>query len=224
MECRVTQSRWQLVVVLAGAPLFQGLLFLASGASLETHYRFAFLSGMTTEYIFFAVVLWFLRRNDLHLADVGLSLQGWAVEGAIGIGTGLLLFVAMGILIVGLTPLLPFIQSARPRPPWAAWVYGFALLTAFAPIEEIVWRGYAISALREHMRRFWLSALIASLSFGAMHWWGGWGLVVATAIVGLAYSALYRWRRGLFANIVAHFVSDFPLFLVMVLGIQPPDG
>jgi membrane protease YdiL (CAAX protease family) len=98
-----------------------------------------------------------------------------------------------------------------------------ALLTAFAPIEEIVWRGYAIKSLTQHLRSTGAAVLIASVAFGLMHWWGGPAHVVIASIVGIAFSGLYLWRRSLVANLVAHFVLDFPLVLFMLFPVAPPS-
>jgi len=214
---------WQLLLILLGAPLFQWVLFILSGVSFETHYQYAFLSGMAMEYIFLCLVVWFLRKNGRSLADIGFrSPERWFREILIGLGAGVALFLLMGILNWLLALIFTSPEIAAHRPVWAGWVYGFALLTAFAPIEEIIWRGYAITLLREHIRHTFLVVTIASLAFSLIHWWSGLGLVVSTTIVGYLYSGLFLWRRSLLTNIVAHFVSDFPLFVFMVLQITPP--
>jgi membrane protease YdiL (CAAX protease family) len=56
-----------------------------------------------------------------------------------------------------------------------------------------------------------------------MHWWGGPAHVVIASIVGIAFSGLYLWRRSLVANLVAHFVLDFPLVLFMLFPVAPPS-
>jgi membrane protease YdiL (CAAX protease family) len=214
---------WQIAFVLLGAPALQWLLFVASGVTFATFSRFAFLAGMLTEYIAFAFVLLILRRAGMRLSDIGLNAERWGRDTLVGIGAGVVLFVVSGVLMVVIEPILPSTLSRDPRPPWAAVVYAFALLTAFAPIEEIVWRGYAIKSLTQHLRSTGAAVLIASVAFGLMHWWGGPAHVVIASIVGIAFSGLYLWRRSLVANIVAHFVLDFPLVLFMLFPVEPPS-
>ena len=209
---------WQIISILLGAPTLQAFLYVASGVSSATFRRLTFIWGATTEYVVFAVVLLFLRQRRVRLADLGLRGEGWAREVLVGIAAGVSLFVFSGILMVLLEPILPSTLSREARPPWAAWVYAVALVTAFAPIEEIVWRGYAIRCLGEHMRR-WQAVLVASLAFGLMHWWGGPAHVVTSAIVGMAFSVLYLRRKTLVANIAAHVVLDLPLFLFMLFPL-----
>lgn len=217
-----TQSPlWQVTVVLLGAPALQALFFLLSGTTFEVHSRFAFLSGMVMLYLCFALVLWFMRQRGARLADLGFSKNRWGREVLMGIGAGILLFLFSGLLFVGIEKILPSAISREPRPLWATLIYGFALITAFAPIEEIIWRGYAIKALEERFKKRWLAVLVASVGFGLVHWWGGLGHVVAATIIGLAFSILYLWRKNLLTNIVAHFVTDLPLFLFLLFPVLP---
>lgn len=209
---------WQIILILLGAPALQALLYVASGVSSDTFSRFTFIWGAATEYVVFGVVLLFLRRRRVSLADLGVNGERWGREVLVGIAAGVSLFIFSGVLMVLLEPILPSTLSREARPTWAAWVYAVALVTAFAPIEEIVWRGYAIRCLGEYMRR-WQAALVASLAFGLMHWWGGPAHVVTSAIVGMAFSVLYLRRRTLVANITAHVVLDFPLFLFMLFPL-----
>ena len=213
---------WQIALVLLGAPALEALLFVASGVPFETFSRFTFIWGAPTEYIVFAVVLLFLRRGRVGLADLGLKGDGWGREVLVGIGAGVSLFLLSAVIMGPLEQVLPSTLSRDPRPPWAALVYAVALVTAFAPIEELVWRGYALRCLGEHLPRRCQAVLLASGAFGAMHWWGGPAHVVAASIMGVAFSALYLSRPTIVANITAHVVLDFPLVLFMLFPVAPP--
>ena len=213
---------WQVALVLLGAPAFQALLFFASRLDLATFSRFAFVAGLVTEYVVLALVLVFLRQRGMLLADIGLTTERWPREVMIGLVAGILLFILAGVGGYLVEQILPSTISREPRPTWAALVYGFALLTAFAPIEEIVWRGYAMAFLEERMRSRWAVVMVTSVAFGALHWWGGPATIVMATVMGVAFSMLYLWRRTLTANIVAHFVLDLPLFLLMLFPVQPP--
>ncbi len=208
---------WQIFLILLGAPALYVFIFVISGVSFETFSNYAFLAGMVVEYIFFGIVLWFLRRAGKHLSDIGLVMDKWPREVLLGLGLGVALFMLSGILIAIMESFLPYALSREPRPLWASLLFGFALVTAFAPIEEIIWRGYAVTFLRQHLN-VWLAVIIASATFGLMHWWGGVALMVETSIVGVLLSGLYLWRKNLVANIACHFMSDFPLFLFMLFA------
>ncbi|MFQ6059016.1 MAG: lysostaphin resistance A-like protein [Anaerolineae bacterium] len=208
---------WQVLVVLLGAPALYVLMFVISGVSFATFSRYAFIAGMVTEYIFLGIVVWFLRQTGKRLADIGLVMDQWRREALLGLGLGVVLFMLSGIMITTVERFLPSAISREPRPLWASLLFGFGVVTAFAPIEEIIWRGYAVTFLRQHLNT-WVAVIIASVTFGLMHWWGGIALMVEASIVGILLSGLYLWRGNLVANIVCHFVSDFPLFLFMLFA------
>lgn len=208
---------WQVLVVLLGAPALYVLMFVISGVSFATFSRYAFIAGMVTEYIFLGIVVWFLRQTGKRLADISLVMDQWRREALLGLGLGVVLFMLSGIMITTVERFLPSAISREPRPLWASLLFGFGVVTAFAPIEEIIWRGYAVMFLRQHLNT-WVAVIIASVTFGLMHWWGGIALMVEASIVGILLSGLYLWRGNLVANIVCHFVSDFPLFLFMLFA------
>lgn len=211
---------WRVFTVLLGAPALYVFIFAISGVSFVTFSNYAFLAGMVVEYVFLGIVVWFLHQEGKRLTDVGFKKDRWQREVLLGVSLGLALFMLSGILITIAESFLPSAISREPRPLWASLLFGFALVTAFAPIEEIIWRGYAITFLRQHFNT-WIAVIIASVAFGLMHWWGGLALIVETVIVGILLSGLYLWRGNLVANIVCHFVSDFPLFLLMLFTAQP---
>jgi len=218
MDSRTKRSPlWQISAVLLGAPALYALMFTISRVSFATFSRYAFIAGMLTEYIFLGIVVWFLRRVGKRLADIGLAMGRWRREALLGLGLGVVLFTLYGMMTTVVEKVLPSAVSREPRPLWASMLFGLGLVTAFAPIEEIIWRGYALTSLREHLST-WTAVVIASVAFGLMHWWGGVALMVETSVVGILLSALYLWRGNLVANIVCHFVSDLPLFLFMLFA------
>ena len=174
----------------------QALLYLLSGASFSTHQQFAFLTGAPSLYLFLFVTLRVLSRSRWKLTDIGLARRGWVREALLGVPIGFALFLFAGVLFVALEPILPASTPGGAVPRWAAFVYGFAVLTAFAPIEEIIWRGYAITVLREHLGAN-AAVLVSAVGFGVLHWWGGLNLVVASTLMGVVYAGLFLWRRSL---------------------------
>lgn len=197
-------------------------MFLASRLDLATFSRFAFVAGGLTEYVVLVVVVRFVHQRGRRLADLGLVSSRRVRETFVGIGVGVLLIIVTAVGGFFLEQVLPSTLSRDPRPTWAAWVYGLALVTAFAPIEEIVWRGYAITTLRERLGSTHAAVIVASAAFALMHWWGGPATMVMSFVVGVALSVLYLRRRSLVSCIVAHFVLDLPLFLFMLFPMRPP--
>jgi len=209
---------------LVGAPAFQALLYFASGVDFDTFSRFAFVAGVITEYVAFLVVWRFLRQRGMGLAEIGFVRRAWKREALIGVVMGIVLIVLAGFGAFYVEQILPSTVSRDPRPTWAAIVYGLALVTAFAPLEEIIWRGYAIRMLEEATRSRAAAVLLAAVGFGVLHWWGGPSTIVMATVMGLAFSALFLWRKTLVACISAHLVLDLPLLVFMLFPVAPPGG
>jgi membrane protease YdiL (CAAX protease family) len=99
--------------------------------------------------------------------------------------------------------------SAFAAAPWA-WLAAGSTLPA---IEEMIYRGYAITRLRS---RFSLTAaiLISCLFFGLLHWGQGpWG-ILKTALAGGFFAGVYVWRGSLWAPVVGHCLSNLITLLV----------
>ena len=78
-----------------------------------------------------------------------------------------------------------------------------------------MFRGYAMERIEELTGSRAIAVLVSCAVFTLAHvsaW--GWSHEIVVAAGGLAFSALYLWRRNLWANMVAHCVVD----AVSVLG------
>jgi membrane protease YdiL (CAAX protease family) len=159
---------------------------------------------------------------------------GWHTgQGAVReIGAGALGYIA-GLPIVVLGGLITFIVSkighANPTHPIsqeftgpmsAGKIIGLLFtLSIFAPIlEETMFRG----ALYFHLRRRWrpwLSAILVSLAFAAIHP-QGWAGIPVLASIAIVLALLREWRGTLLASITAHGINNGIVLLVMVLMLR----
>ena len=76
-------------------------------------------------------------------------------------------------------------------------------------VEEVLYRGYAITRLEALTGSRVFAAAVSVLIFALAHWplWGP-GPVVTFFVSGAFLAAWFLWRRDLLANIVAHIVVD----------------
>lgn len=84
-------------------------------------------------------------------------------------------------------------------------------------VEENIYRGYAISRLRQ---RFGITGAIflSCLFFGLLHWAGGFWYVVLTGIVaGGIFAGLFVWRRNIVVAYAAHLALNLVEFLLVWL-------
>jgi len=105
-------------------------------------------------------------------------------------------------------------QVMRELPLWSK-IY----LVAIAPFtagffEEIFWRGYGLSKLKECMSTK-RAIILQAIAFGV---WHGISLhTIATAIIGLLFGYIYAKRRKLLLLSTAHVITDIIGFSLAVL-------
>lgn len=168
-----------------------------------------------------------IRADKLTFRDIGWQLpagQSWWQEILIGILVG----VPVGFLyIFVLSPLLATVQRVIGDyvPPeqilpslGSAVIPFFIANVVLAPfVEENIYRGYAISRLRQ---RFGITGaiLLSCLFFGLLHWAGGFWYIVLTGIVaGGIFAALFVWRRNIVVAYTAHLALNLVEFLFVWL-------
>jgi membrane protease YdiL (CAAX protease family) len=88
-----------------------------------------------------------------------------------------------------------------------AWV---APISIFVGIyEEILFRGFLLSRLRENCRGPVIPIVVSSLLFGAVHYFAqGWIGVFNTMMVGTVLAIVVTWARSLWPAIIAHAAFD----------------
>lgn len=110
---------------------------------------------------------------------------------------------------------MPYLPFSMPSPHIV--VFGVILIAVFNSVgEEILWRGVLADVL--HARAV-VRYGVQAVSFGVAHLHGIPGGVVGTVFAGI-YSGivylLYR-RYGFATALLAHFVTDLVLFIMMAL-------
>ena len=81
--------------------------------------------------------------------------------------------------------------------------------------EEIVFRGFVLTRLNAIFKRWWLTILLASSVFGAVHIYEGLLAVLLISGLALIMSVLFVWRRSLVPSIVFHFLHDLVIFTLL---------
>ncbi|MFC4023666.1 CPBP family intramembrane glutamic endopeptidase [Oceanobacillus longus] len=118
------------------------------------------------------------------------------------------------------------------RPKWLLWFAAFvSLLFPFfnAPIEEMMYRGYAQPTFNKHYKKVWVAILIPSIGFALQHTMlavtlQGAIVYAAAFFVWGAFSGLiFHKQKRLFPLIVCHFIvnisfSVFPI-IFLILGV-----
>jgi uncharacterized protein len=94
------------------------------------------------------------------------------------------------------------VASLATQPTW--WRICVALTSG--PIEELLYRGYAVEQLSGLTGRRWAGGVLAALAFGVAHipFWGLGPALAADLPFGVVMVLAYLWRRDLVATSAAH--------------------
>jgi hypothetical protein len=110
-------------------------------------------------------------------------------------------------------------------PDWPGWTIPFALAAGAllnAAFEEVVWRGVVMHALEAAFGRGVLVCGLQAVAFGAWHYYGFPSGVVGSCLATIfaAMMGILRMRgRGMLAPLVAHFVADFTIFVLVAMMV-----
>lgn len=163
-----------------------------------------------------ALLAYVLLVERRPLSSIGFRRPGvWDIVW--GVVTGGVIVVGLGAIFGLLFPLLHLkmntgtMNTLLHTPIW----YRVALVTRAAVTEEILYRGYPMERLRELTGTRWIGAVLTLAAFTYAHL-SGWGpahLLIAGS-AGLFLTLLYLWRRNLWVNMLAHWITDGVGFLL----------
>jgi len=122
-----------------------------------------------------------------------------------------------------------FVGAGTEFPERPAALMGFAaalsLLFPFlnAPVEEIMYRGYAQPMLMQKTNRLWIAVLIPSAGFALQHvllagtWQGALVFAAAFFVWGIGSGVIYHLQKRLFPLIVCHFLVNLAFSAIPIL-------
>lgn len=92
------------------------------------------------------------------------------------------------------------------------------LLVVVAVSEEVIFRGYLIHRFKALLKHPGAALVLSAAVFALGHRYERSGGVVGVGILGLAFGAVYLWRRSLAAPMVIHFMQNFAGIILAPLG------
>jgi len=184
----------------------------ASSALVSEYISYFFVLNLT---VTFCILLLFLRKDNLTLADIGFRLPD---NGTKGLLVEISMAVITTIIVVGLLiNVMPFFEGLQGED--AKLVEGnrklgndfflalFSAVFVASFVEESIYRGYAITGLRS--RWGLVSAiLISTVFFGLYHISYGVVGVFRTMLQGLVLALLFARSRSLLGPILAHSLTN----------------
>ena len=215
-ECLVISiPTWQIVLVLLLPALYLVNARMPWALGLwgdhDRSYYYAFWLSIVCLYaISGSVVFYFMNRSGVTMRDIGFRMSR---KSSLFIIASLL---ALGLLAVTFRTAMPYEstwQTGWPvtTPERLFWIPVYICAGFF---EELVYRGFAISALRGKGIATWLVVLISSIAFCLIHGGATWLLSGITLLLGIMFALIYLWRKSLGLVMVIHALGDWAFLLV----------
>lgn len=98
-----------------------------------------------------------------------------------------------------------------------SYQYYLAMITLviMAPLaEELIFRGFLFSKLRQ-LFPFWLTTLVVSVAFGAIH--GAWNVAVDTFALSVMLCILREYSGSIWASVLLHMIKNGIAFYVLFI-------
>lgn len=197
--CTLVTATIAFVIVVAA----YAILWLAGFKSGSLALDLVFYYGMAVLLIFSILLI---RRKNKDWKSM-LSVNRKSV---VGYGVGLLIGAAIaGLVLLSESVSGAVIFSRNPEINLAAVIAVFIGVMIQGVSEEVLFRGYLFSSLREQMPTGW-AVLLSSLVFGAMHITGGaWLWALNAFLIGVFFCECYLYRKSLFPISAMHTAFNF---------------
>ncbi|MGH8084054.1 MAG: CPBP family intramembrane glutamic endopeptidase [Lysobacter sp.] len=200
-----------LALILAFPLLDNGLARIGRGNTLHGYYCTVLALWLPTVWL---LVLY--ANRQLSVPDLGLSLpQGWPLLACIAA-----LLLLAGYILVAVRAVATDRETAQlvaaklqdhrellPATREQALVFCLMVSTSAGFCEELLFRGYLLPLLREHLGLA-AAVLASSLCFGLWHAYLGWKAVTRTTLLGLLLAGVFLATDSLWAAIALHVLID----------------
>lgn len=158
------------------------------------------------------LVLWLIKTQKMTAGELGLQGQPWPAFTSVFLGAalmGTLIDQNAYALISGLPGYSPLGGMPAITSPLWDWIDLTVGLFMVGVCEELVFRGFMLSFLRQYTERSWFIILISAAAFGLIHWSLGLHVVLVTALIGGIFMGIYIKTRSLPPLMLAHFAINF---------------
>jgi membrane protease YdiL (CAAX protease family) len=169
-----------------------------------------FVLALTDTLVLLLLIGLFQRARGETMHGLLLGGRPARTEAWLGLAMVPALFVGVGLTIAILRRLLPWLHNVPANPfellvrtPLEAGLFSIVAIVA-GGVREEVQRAFLLRRFSTHLGGPAVGLTIVSLAFGAGHIVQGLDAAVATALLGLAWGAMYLRRGSAVAPIVSH--------------------
>jgi membrane protease YdiL (CAAX protease family) len=160
--------------------------------------------------LLFAIVVWRLRAGGERVSDVLVGGRRWTRESWLGTGFIPLVIAGAATAMVLLRTAWPALHNVDSNPFEALITSRFdalalgVLVIVTGGIKEEVQRAFVLHRFDQSLGGARFGLALYSIAFGAGHVIQGYDVAIVTALLGVAWGAMFLWRRSLIAPSVSH--------------------
>lgn len=215
-----TAARWRALAQIAacsGVPtqlLIAQLLALVGvgpfGEGGALNATWVFVVSLVDTVVLVALIVFFLRANGESVAHVLFGLRTPWREVQLGLVSVVPVLLAAAAVLFLARYAAPWLHNVPDNPlagllrsPRDAWAFGVVVLVAGGLREELQ-RAFLLTRFEQHLGGARVGLVVTSVAFGLAHVLQGFDAMLATAVLGFIWGAMYLWRRSAVAPIVSH--------------------
>ena len=181
---------------------------------------FIYLMYSISCWITFLTILMLLRKQGLHLKNIGYR----GSMNLLNVGISIVFFVA-GLIILTISSILLDYLGIY----WSSSLELFTISNALdfvlvvftliitAPIiEDTFYRAYSITTLKRKLRNQWIAGLLSCILFAFVHlpFWGIRGSILLFLWASLSM-ALFIWRKSIYPCLLMHVANNIFMYILI---------
>jgi membrane protease YdiL (CAAX protease family) len=183
-----------------------------------------FTLALVDSVVLVALILGLLHARGESPRRVFLGDRRARRETALGLMIVPALFVGVGLTMLFVRSLMPWLQNVVDNPfermirtPMDGAMFLIVAVVAGGLREEIQ-RAFLLHRFEQSLGGAAFGLVVVSAAFGAGHYVQGWDAAIATALLGFTWGLLYLKRRSIVAPVVSHAgYNSLQILQVMVL-------
>ncbi len=196
------------VVLLIASYIFL-LGFLYNSNLTDTRSIRFFETYPVIEAISLLIILYVVWFSKLHIRDFGWTLQGWrrsVVESLLVSAGVVILLIVLKVMAFRYLP-----DLFREHRIIDLSQFGFTYITyiVVAPLQEFISRGVTqgtLAKLLDIRHKGFVSILVTTMLFGAMHMMSSFNLAIASIVMGWIWGWMYHRQQNLVGVSLSHFL------------------
>jgi membrane protease YdiL (CAAX protease family) len=160
--------------------------------------------------VLIALIFWLLRRRGEHPRDVFLGARPVGPEVKLGVGLTFVVFALAVVVLSAARAFFPSLHNVKENPlqdliqtPAQAFILAI-VATISGGLREEIQRAFILHRFEQYLGGAYVGLILYSLVFGLGHSLQGWDAVLATALLGAFWGAIYIVRRSIVAPVVSH--------------------